>query len=406
MGWYIDIFVQAWRQLHAYALRSVLTALGIVIAVTGVITVAGVMAGLQSGVNRELAELGAETIMLAPNFRKAMDGKNLEYLGWREWQMLQRIPGIATPVASINVRSNGAQSKLDATRSAPKVVGVSDQFPDLYRQVPLHGRFLLPSDESGHLRVCVIGDHMVERLRLPPDAVLGSTIRLGVLALRVVGVMPANGDRSGSAQQFGDIYVPLSVADELNARESGMQLAFRLRDPSQREHVLRDLSQRLRQTMGTAPNEEDDFRIEDAAQIRRTNDAIIGMVSLVLVLVVSVALLVGGVGIMNVMLVSVTERTREIGVLRALGATRRHIRLQFLTEAALLSALGAFVGVILGWGLASLIVLVIPNAQGAVLPLWAVVASVGGAILVGLVAGAVPAMRAANLDPVLALAAE
>lgn len=402
LGWYWDILGRSWHQLYAYPLRSILTSLGVVISVTGVIAVAGVMAALEAGVNRELAALGSDTVNLTPNFRKLMSGNKVEGLGRREWKVLQTLSGIGSPVASVDVRPLVVKFR-SGMAITPRIVGVTDQLANLYRMVPEIGRFIMPSDEAGHLRVCVIGRQIIDRLGLASDP-LGQRILVSNMELVVIGMLPPGASGIGGRQPFGDIYVPLSVAEELNGSSGNLALSFRLLASHKREMVLRELTQRLRQSIGTAPEEEDDFQIEDAIQIRRTNEAIIGMIAMVLIILVGITLLVGGIGIMNVMLVSVNERTQEIGLQRALGATRQHIRVQFLTEAGLLAAIGASVGVVLGWLLASLSVLFIPQASNVVLPLWSMVTSVGTAVLVGVIAGSIPAFRAANLDPVVALA--
>jgi putative ABC transport system permease protein len=163
----------------------------------------------------------------------------------------------------------------------------------------------------------------------------------------------------------------------------------------------------LRQSLGTLPSDVDDFVIEDAEQLRAANDEMVKLLSIVLVLLVSISLFVGGIGVMNVLLVSVFERTREIGILLALGATRNQIRLQFLIEAGILSLFGAFLGVIIGWILShGIVYLALPRVESAVVPLWTVLSAIGVTICVGVLAGVFPAIRAANLDPIEALAAE
>ncbi len=404
MHWYVQIVLQAWGQIRAYPLRSALTALGIVIAVTGVITITAVMLGLQAGVNSELSKLGSDNVMIGPNFNKVMTGSGISALGRREWDGLRsHVSGIGTLVATQNV-SAGKVSYRDQS-VALKVVAASAQLPALYRKFPTQGRFLMDSDEAAHHRVCVISSHAIALLGLP-EAPLGSQLRLGRLRLEIVGVMPAGRQSSGAVRQIGDLYLPLPLAEELSGKRNHLEFGFRVLDATRHAQVLREVKQTLRQSQATPSDDEDDFRIEDAAQIRGTNDAIVGLVSLVLLLIVSISLLVGGIGIMNVMLVSVTERTREIGIMRALGATKRHIRVQFLVEASILSGLGALLGVLLGWGLANLLVQLIPHADGARLAPWAVLSSVAVALLVGLMSGALPAARAAELDPVLALSKE
>lgn len=405
MIWFIEIVLQAWAQIRAYALRSFLTALGIVIAVTGVIAIAGILQGLESGVNRELEKLGAQNIIIGVNFNKAISGQPFHELTRREWNALRtHIGGISAIVATARL-SSSAKVQYGEKQHAVEILAASDQLPGLYQKYPVSGRFLMENDEASHMRVCVVSSNLIKRLGLPENP-LGTRIQVGRLSLKIVGVMPGDGKSAGALEQISEMYLPFSVAEELTGLNSNLVLGFRIIDPAKHDAVLQKVRQVLRQSLRTAPEEDDDFRIGDAAQIRQTNDLIISMISLVLTVVVSISLVVGGVGIMNVMLVSVTERTREIGILRALGATQHQIRIQFLVEAAILSGLGALLGIVLGWVLANFISLFVPNSDGAHLPLWAILSSVGTAVGVGLVSGALPAARAAELDPVEALSKE
>ena len=401
MVWFFDIVLQAWRQLRAYALRSALTAVGIVIAVAGVITITGVMQGLNAGVNRELSKLGSENIMVTPNYNKIGSGQKYLDLGRREWDALRsHVKGVSMVVASSAIHQG--KVRFRDRKEALKVMAVSYQLPHLYGQFPEQGRFLMASDEAAHRRVCVISRYLIERFGLPENPI-GQRLQVGRLSLQIVGVMPGDGDTGGALKQIGALYLPMSVAEELTGRQLALDFGFRITDKARHEAILSNVRQMLRQSQSTPAQEDDNFKIEDAASVRKINDTIIGLISLVLMLVVSISLIVGGIGIMNVMLVSVTERTREIGILRALGATKQHIRIQFLVEAAILSGAGALVGVVLGWAGAEIISMFIPNSDGAHLPMWSIFASVAMAVLVGLLSGALPAARAAELDPVVAL---
>lgn len=404
MVWFLEIVLQACKQLRAYALRSALTAVGIVIAVTGVITITGVMQGLNAGVNRELSKLGSENVMVTPNYSKMGSGQKHANLGRREWDALRRhVGGVRMVVASSPIHYGKVRYR-DRNETL-KVMAVSDQLPALYGQYPEQGRFLSDSDEAAHRRVCVISSHLIARFGLPQDPI-GQRLQLGRMALQIVGVMPGDGDTGGALKQLGALYVPMSVAEEMTGRELALDFGFRIGDPARHDAVVAQVRQILRQSQGTPPQEDDNFKIDDAQSVRKINDTIIGLISLVLMLVVSISLVVGGIGIMNVMLVSVTERTREIGILRALGATKQQVRIQFLVEAAILSGAGAIVGVLFGWAAAEAISLFIPNSDGAHLPLWSIFASVAMAVIVGLLSGALPAARAADLDPVVALSKE
>lgn len=394
---FIEILSQALQQVRAYALRSALTGLGIVIAVTGLVTIAAVMQGLDKGVNRVLSQLGSDLVTVDRNYLRN-DPKSL---GKKEWQNLEsQVQGIGTVVASSRVSVNeinygGKKFKLN-------ILAVSEFHPRLYQQTPVQGRFLMESDEPARHRVCVISEHLIKTLGLPEQA-LGSVIHVGSFSLEIVGVVPGSGEVEQGLRQIGDVYMPFSVAEELMGQERSYQFGFRILDLEQREEVIAQVKTVLRKSLGTQHGEAADFILEEAQEIRESALLMERMISKVFFAVVAVSLLVGGIGIMNVMLVSVTERTHEIGILMALGATKQHIRLQFLMEAILLSVMGAVLGVLCGWGLSHYVVQFIPKASTPSVPLWAIISAVGVSMSVALISGAMPAARAAELDPVVAL---
>jgi putative ABC transport system permease protein len=360
------------------------------------------MQGLDRGVNRVLSQLGADLVIIDRNYMK--DRTSLRMMSKKEWQKLSdQLVGISAIVATSRV--NVPEITYQGKKLQVEVLAASYLHPRLYQQFPMQGRFLMESDESSNLRVCVISEHLIQALGLPENA-LGSVIRLGSFALKVVGVVPGQGKDGQGLQQIGDMYLPFSVAEELMGEERQYTFGFRVQDKAQLPRVLEQTKVVLHQSLGTPDGEAEDFLINDAGAIRESTMLMEKMISKVFFAIVAISLVVGGVGVMNVMLVSVTERTREIGILMALGASKQIIRLQFLLEAVMLSVMGAIVGLVLGGALAHVVVRYIPKASTPEIPLWAIISSVGVSVLVALISGAVPAARAANLDPVIALSKE
>jgi putative ABC transport system permease protein len=406
--WFYQSLLEASAQIYAHKTRSLLTALGIIIAVSGVVTVIAVMQGLEQGVNKALSQLGAETILIRPNYFKRyspQDGPR-ESITMREFNIISKnVPHLAAMSAAQQVESeySGAGITYKSQKVMAQVMAVTENFPSLYQQFPNAGRFIMTSDQTAHHRVCVISEHIAQKLGVAHDP-LDKLVKIKGQNFRVIGVMPNTINKSGT--MLSDVYIPLSIALEPGFGSDDIEIAFRIVNIEERENILNKLRQLLRQTLQTKPGEADDFHIEDAESLRNVNKEIIAMISTVLLVVVSISLLIGGIGIMNMMLVSVMERTKEIGVLRSLGATRNQIRSRFLIEASLLSTFGGVLGILLGYLISLLVTTFIPAADHASLPLWAILLTLGVAMGTGIISGSLPAEKAAALDPVEALAHE
>ena len=201
------------------------------------------------------------------------------------------------------------------------------------------------------------------------------------------------------------IVIPFDVGRAMmgNNTQPFITISFNVADVSQVESVRERVKRAVRAARKLKPGQPDDFRVEAADSFVKQFEQVTGTATAVVAGVVSISLLVGGIGIMNIMLVSVTERTREIGILKALGATRRDILVQFLLEAGLLALLGGLIGIALGYGAGTLVSSMIPNFPPAQVPLWVVAAAAGFSALVGVVFGIMPASKAAGLDPIEAL---
>ncbi|MBU2277901.1 MAG: FtsX-like permease family protein, partial [Gammaproteobacteria bacterium] len=226
-------------------------------------------------------------------------------------------------------------------------------------------------------------------------------LQIGNFQLQVIGIMPGgNRDILGTS---ADVYLPLGFAMQLNPKDIALEFGFRSLDESNTEHIKRQVNQLLRQIQGTRPNETANFVIENATELKQFQTDTLGTIRTVLLLVIAISLIVGCIGIMNVMLASVSERTREIGLLRAIGASQSYIQSRVLTEAAILTTVGALAGILLGLGIATIIAAGIPQIEQVILPPAAVVLTVCCAILVGIACGALPARKAALLSPITAL---
>jgi putative ABC transport system permease protein len=268
---------------------------------------------------------------------------------------------------------------------------------------PVQGRYLTPSDDDAHRRVVVIGNSLIKDLHLP-DRPEGEYVQMYGQWFKIVGVLKELGSFLGFDQDKR-AYMPYGTAHSLlgAATTPDVQIDLDVNDVSQLDIIKARISTVLRRQHRLKIGTDDDFRIQTAAQLADSINQIFDVASGILGGIVSIALLVGGIGIMNIMLVSVTERTREIGILKSLGARRGDILMQFLIEAVTLSLLGGLIGLALGYGIGLMVVKLVPAFSGAYIPFWAVALSLGFSLSVGVAFGIAPAAKAAALDPIDAL---
>jgi putative ABC transport system permease protein len=259
-------------------------------------------------------------------------------------------------------------------------------------------------DLANRRKVAVVGETVVEELGLGRDP-LGREIYVGSLPVTVVGVMEEKG-RSFGFDQDDLVFVPFGTALSLFGREAGDQVNLQLQLEADADiPAFKDqASELLRRRHDLGPDDSDDFDIQTQDEILETTNTILAGVTGVVGGIVSIALLVGGIGIANIMLVSVTERTREIGIRKAVGARKRDILVQFLIEAITLALVGGALGILLGYGLGALAIQLIPgDLPPAHVPLWAIALAAGFSALVGVISGIYPAGKAAALDPIESL---
>ncbi|MFM7706475.1 MAG: ABC transporter permease, partial [Gammaproteobacteria bacterium] len=303
-------------------------------------------------------------------------------------------PIIAANLGAVTWRTRNVTPQiLGTTEDAQVVLGVATR----------QGRFLTASDDQGGRRVVVIGVDVRDELKMPKDPI-GEFLLIGREWFKVVGVLEKRGEVFGFSQD-NRVMIPFSVARSLTGTfdKPFMEVSFTVDDISQVAQVKARATRVIRASRNIQPGAEDDFEIEAADSFLKQFNQITATATAVLAGIVGISLLVGGIGIMNIMLVSVTERTREIGILKALGATRRDILTQFLLEAALLSLLGGLIGIVLGLLVGMGIAAAIPNFPPANVPIWVMLAAAGFSALVGVVFGIAPASKAAGLDPIEAL---
>ena len=389
--------------IRAHRLRSFLTSLGIVIGVASVITVISLIQGLSKSVSDQFEGLGGNglTVRAHNEFKDVMRGK-INYLRFEDVEQLRsRVDQIreVSPVFTPGM----SEVRYTGRSATAQVLAASAGYQDVNGRYARLGRFISDSDDAGARRVAVIGEKLIDDLHLPENPV-GQFILYGNEWLKVVGVMEKRGEIFGMSQD-NYVIIPFRTGQSIigNNTRPQLQITLAVRDLGRLDETRNRIGAVMRRAHRLRPGEADDFEIESADQIAKSFDKLSSTVTLVMGGVVGIALLVGGIGIMNIMLVSVKERTREIGICKAIGARSRDILLQFLIEAVTLSLLGGLLGLAIGYGLGVAIAALIPDFPPAVVPWWAVVLSVLFSGSVGVVFGVVPASQAARLDPIEAL---
>ena len=392
----------ALSSIRAHGFRSFLTALGIIIGVAAVIAMVSIIQGLSAMIDEQFQGLGSNSLTVRPftTFENALQGQNSE-LTEDDYEMIRyRVDGIESITPIMNIQSS---VNYQGRTTNAQVVGTTHSYQKVAQAFVSVGRFMSLSDDDTRRNIAVIGQEVRENLSLPDDPV-GEYIQVNNEWLKIVGVLEEKGSFLGQGQD-NQVVVPFSTMARLNGNRwrPNIQIQLTVADINEIETVTQTIRRLLRNAHGLADDEDDDFGFQTADQLQDAIGSILDTVTIVMGGIVSISLLVGGIGIMNIMLVSVTERTREIGICKAIGAKRHHILLQFLLEALVLCLIGGAVGLAIGYGIAAIATALIPGFPGAHTPLWAVALALGFSGAIGLVFGILPAAKAANLDPISSL---
>ncbi|HBL32168.1 MAG TPA: multidrug ABC transporter substrate-binding protein [Acidobacteria bacterium] len=400
---FFENFRIAFSALRANTMRSILTTLGIIIGVAAVIAVVSIVQGLQYMFSKEFQGVGATFVMVMPDQPGHGEIARQVRLTWEDGKAIRDdVSGIRliTPVLM-----GASELKYRDRSHRPDVIfGVNDDYPDVANHTVDRGRFISRIDLEHRRKVVVVGQEVVDELKLG-DQPVGKEIYVGNMPATVIGVMEERGQSLGRNQD-NLVFVPFDAALSLFGRDAGerLNLYIQVTGTDVIDETKAGIVRVLRQRHRIGAGMEDDFRVIKQDEILRITTSFLNSVTAVVGGVVGIALLVGGIGIMNIMLVSVTERTREIGVRKAVGARRQDILVQFLIEAVTLSLLGGAVGLIAGWGLGAAVASALPgDFPPARVPLWAAGLAFGFSAVVGIFFGIYPAGKASRLDPIDAL---
>ncbi|NBB25097.1 FtsX-like permease family protein [Porphyrobacter sp. SLTP] len=387
----------ALREIRRHILRSILTTLGIIIGVAAVVTMVTLGNGVTASVQEEISSLGASNFIVFPvrtdrgtirPFDEA-DVKAVE----------QQIAGVTIAAGTVAANATAFYNGQDWDT---RVVGSNNDFLEAQSITVEEGRPFSKDEEEAGKNVCLLGLKVREAIFVPGTSPIGARMRLGGVSCQVIGVMEERGQGGNGADDDDAVYLPLKNVQRRFRGNDNLDYFVLKYDPSYAPSVIQDslvdLLRERRLLQGEQPN---DFNVIDTAQVNQALGAATGALTAMVAVIASISLLVGGIGIMNIMLVSVTERTREIGIRLAIGALAREVRLQFLTEAVVLCALGGLVGIALGFGasIGLAAAIDVPFVFDPMINLVSFLFAAG----MGIVFGYYPASRASKLDPIDAL---
>jgi putative ABC transport system permease protein len=405
----VDTVRAALRTLATHKLRSTLTLLGIVIGVVAVVAMAATIEGLRRKIHEDLAQLGTGVFQVQKHPAGGFGDHDRSKYARRKDFTLREVAELQEHCQScLRVAGETWEVERDvragdrAVRGMTTVVGGTAAVFDNNGYGLASGRLFDEGEALSGTNVVVLGADVVDLLyrELEP---IGQPIRIHGRRFRVIGTLARRGQQLGGSLD-NLIVMPIAALDPIYGSHRSLGVTIQARDPERIARTQDEVVSILRRVRGVAPEADNDFEMFSNASIQETFDSLTAIIAAASVGICAIALLIGGIGVMNIMLVSVTERTSEIGLRRALGARRRRILAQFVVEAVTLTSIGGVLGIAAGSGLAALIEVLV--AIPTVVPAWAVVLSMLSAGGVGLVFGIYPAYRASRLDPVEAMRRE
>lgn len=399
---YKESFLMAWASLIANKLRSLLTMLGIIIGVAAVIALVSIGNGVKQDIEDSISSLGSNLLVVLPGAPRTPGARSsqgsMKSLKISDYEAIAKLEGVkaASPM------TNGSYVVIYQNKNwTTSVAGVNSNFQDVNNWTMTSGRFFSDKNVQNRERVAVVGQTVVKNLFTDEDPV-GKEIRVKNIPFRVIGVLKSKGNGTMGNDQDDTVLIPYTTSME---RVEGIDYLRRVyvvaKDDGGIDRLQADIENLLRVRHNIKDTNLDDFNIQNMKSIMETVAQTTGTFTLFLGAVAAISLVVGGIGIMNIMLVSVTERTREIGVRKALGATYNVIVTQFLIEAVVISLMGGFIGIAFGIGASKVIGMV--SGMSTIVSVPTIIMSFAFSMAIGLIFGIYPARKAAKLNPIDAL---
>jgi putative ABC transport system permease protein len=399
-----EIISVALGALRANKLRSLLTMLGIVIGVGAVIAVVALGSGAQQAVKDRISALGTTLLTVSPGQQR---GGGVAIAGGQQRLLIDDAKAVderAGGLLAVQPEMRSQQQVVYGNKNAnTQIIGTSPNYLEVRRYTLQAGKMFTAADDEGRQRVAVLGSAVVDNMGITtPEALIGEQVRIRGTQFVVIGVLASKGQASAFQNPDDQVLIPINTARfRVNGSDRLASISALAESEDKIPEAMAEIQRVLRRQHRIRQGQPDDFQIRNQSDILATTQETTQVMTYLLSGIAAVSLLVGGIGIMNIMLVSVTERTREIGIRKALGATRFNILLQFLIEAVVLCVLGGLIGVAMGAGGA--IIMSKTAGWSTQISSTAIVMAFGFSAFVGVAFGVWPARRAATLDPITAL---